>query len=81
MSSTAKTPTNRRDHSAGGCLTKHALSNLINGRSGVSPEMAIRLEKVFGGDAETWLRLQLNFDIWHARKNADRIRVERLVPA
>jgi addiction module HigA family antidote len=58
-------------------VTRQALSNLINGRAGVSPEMAIRLEKAFGGDAETWLRLQMNFDIWKARQHADEIHVER----
>src|SRR5438270_7197995 len=47
--------------SAAGALgvTRQALSNLINGYSGISPEMAIRLEKAFGGTAEGWLRMQL----------------------
>lgn len=58
-------------------VTRQALSNLINGRAGVSPEMAIRLEKAFGGDAETWLRLQMNFEMWNARRHEDKIRVER----
>jgi addiction module HigA family antidote len=58
-------------------VTRQTLSNLVNGRAGVSPEMAIRLEKAFGGDAETWLRLQMNFDIWNARQHEDEIDVER----
>jgi antitoxin HigA-1 len=58
-------------------VTRQTLSNLINGRAGVSPEMAIRLEKAFGGDAETWLRLQMNFDIWNARQHEHEIHVER----
>jgi antitoxin HigA-1 len=58
-------------------VTRQTLSNLVNGRAGVSPEMAIRLEKAFGGDAETWLRLQMNFDIWNARQHEDEIHVER----
>jgi addiction module HigA family antidote len=62
-------------------VTRQTLSNLINRRAGISPEMAIRLEKAFGSDAETWLRLQMNFDIWNARQREDEIRVERCVAA
>ena len=40
-------------------VTRQALNNLVNGKSGISPEMAIRLSKAFGGGAETWLRLAL----------------------
>jgi antitoxin HigA-1 len=58
-------------------ITRQALSNLINGHSGVSPEMAIRLEKAFGSTAEAWLRMQLNYDIWQARQRQDEIRVKR----
>jgi len=58
-------------------VTRQALSNLINGHSGVSPEMAIRLEKAFGSTAEAWLRMQLNHDIWQARQRQDEIRVKR----
>lgn len=44
--------------------------------------MAIRLEKAFGGSAETWLRLQMQYDLWQAEQRADRINVKRLpVPA
>jgi addiction module HigA family antidote len=62
-------------------VSRQALSNLINGHAGVTPEMAIRLEKAFGSDAETWLRLQMNHDIWQARQRADTIQVERYVLA
>ena len=48
---------------------------------GVSPEMAVRLSKAFGGSPEVWLRMQMNFDLWHAQQNADRIKVERYMPA
>ena len=44
-------------------VSRQALSNLINGHAGISPDMAIRLEKAFGSDAETWLSLQMNYDI------------------
>ena len=54
------------------------LSELVNGRSGISPEMAIRLDKAFGGGAETWYRLQAAYDLAQAMKNASRIQVERV---
>ena len=50
----------------------------MNGRSGISPEMAIRLDKAFGGGAETWYRLQAAYDLAQAMKNASRIQVERV---
>jgi addiction module HigA family antidote len=62
-------------------VSRKTLSELVNGRSGVSPEMAVRLSKAFGGSPEVWLRMQMNFDLWHAQQNADRIKVERYVPA
>ena len=58
-------------------VSRQALSTLINERASISPEMAIRLEKAFGSTAETWLQMQTNFDIWHARQRADEIHVER----
>ena len=50
-------------------VTRATLSNLINGRSGVSPEMAIRLARAFGGSPETWLRLQMQYDLAQALRN------------
>jgi antitoxin HigA-1 len=58
-------------------VTRQALNNLVNGKSGVSPEMAIRLSKAFGSDAETWLRMQLSYDLAEARKNESHIKVRR----
>ena len=43
-------------------VTRQTLNNLVNGKSGISADMAIRLDKAFGGDAETWLRLQMAYD-------------------
>ena len=65
---------------AGLGVTRKALSELLNGRSGVSPEMAIRLSKAFGSSAETWLRLQLQYDLWQAEQRADALHVQRLAP-
>jgi len=60
-------------------VTRQALNNLVNGKSGISPEMAIRLDKAFGGGAETWLQMQMNYDLWHAKQRARRIKVKRMV--
>jgi addiction module HigA family antidote len=49
-------------------VTRQALNNLVNGHAGISPEMAIRLEKVFGGTAEQWLRVQTAYDLAEARQ-------------
>ena len=62
-------------------VSRRALSALLNGRAGVSPEMAVRLSKVFGSSARHWMKLQMDYDLWHAEQNADSIEVERLVPA
>ena len=58
-------------------VSRQALNNVVNGKSGISPEMAIRLTKAFGGTEETWLRMQLAFDLAAARKDADKIKVRR----
>ena len=44
-------------------ITRQQLHNIVAGRSGVTPEMAIRFEKTFGGTADTWLRMQVNYDL------------------
>jgi addiction module HigA family antidote len=59
-------------------VTRQALNNLVNGKSGISPEMAIRLEKAFGSTADTWLRMQLAYDLAQARKKAKSIKIKRL---
>jgi addiction module HigA family antidote len=62
-------------------VSRKQLSDVVNGRAGISPEMAIRLDKAFGGGAETWYRLQAAYDLAQAMKRADRIKVKRLSPA
>src|SRR2546425_11577158 len=62
-------------------VTRQALNNLVNGKAAISPEMAIRLDKAFGGGAETWLRLQAAYDLAQAAKYADKIKVKRVVAA
>lgn len=51
-------------------VTRQALNNVVNGRAGISPEMAIRLVKAFGGEEETWLQLQMAYDLAQARKRS-----------
>ncbi len=62
-------------------VSRKQLSDIVNCRSGISPEMAIRLDKAFGGGAETWYRLQSAYELAQAMEKADRIKVERLSPA
>ena len=50
-------------------VTRQTLNNLVNGESGISADMAIRLDKAFGGGAETWLRLQMAYDLAQARQH------------
>jgi addiction module HigA family antidote len=58
-------------------VTRHALNNVVTGKSGISPEMAIRLTKAFGSTEETWLRMQLAYDLAEARKDESEIKVRR----
>jgi antitoxin HigA-1 len=58
-------------------VTRQALNNVVNGKADISPEMAIRLSKAFGSTAETWLQMQLAFDLAEARRNEHRINVRR----
>lgn len=62
-------------------VTRKALSELLNGRSGISPEMALRLSKAFGSSAEMWLGLQLDYDLAQLRSKAGKIRVQKFAPA
>jgi antitoxin HigA-1 len=63
-----------------GISRKH-LSQLLNGHMGISPEMAIRLSMAFDTSAESWLRQQLYYDLWHAEKGRDNLHVEKLTAA
>ena len=60
-------------------VSRKQLSSLVNCRSGISPEMAIRLDKAFGGGAEMWYSLQADYDFAQAMQRADEIKVERVV--
>jgi addiction module HigA family antidote len=60
-------------------VTRQNLNNLLNGKSGISPEMAIRLSKAFGSRAEVWLGLQMEYDLAKAQKTAGKIKVTRVM--
>jgi len=57
-------------------VTRQTLNNLVSGKSGISADMAIRLGKAFGGGAETWLRLQMAYDLTLARQREGEIKVK-----
>ena len=61
-------------------IQRQTLNNLVNGKAGISPEMSIRLSKAFGSSPEVWLGVQMEYDLAQARKNADRIKVQRITP-
>ena len=60
-------------------VSRFTLSELVNGKRGISPEMAVRLSKAFGASAESWLAQQAQYDL--AQVNQERIKVKRLEPA
>jgi len=60
-------------------VTRNTLSELVNEKRGISPEMAVRLEKAFGGSAQGWLVQQAQYDLAHVHR--DRIKLKRLEPA
>jgi addiction module HigA family antidote len=62
-------------------VSRKQLSDVLNGHSGISPEMAIRLDKAFGGGADTWFRLQAAYDLAQAMKKASAIKVRRIARA
>ena len=66
---------------AGLGVSRKALSELLNGRSGISPDMAIRLSRAFGGSPESWLVQQMQYDLWRALEHADDIKVEAFAAA
>ena len=62
-------------------VSRKALSSIVNGRAGISPEMAVRLSMAFNTSAESWLNQQLQYDLWHAEKNRARLHVVKLSAA
>ena len=62
-------------------VSRKALSSILNGRAGISPEMAVRLSMAFDTSAESWLNQQLQYDLWHAERTRKRLHVAKLSAA
>jgi addiction module HigA family antidote len=60
-------------------VTRVALSRVLNGKAGVSADMALRLAAALGGSAQSWLHLQANFDLWNAEKSLKKV-VSKIKP-
>jgi addiction module HigA family antidote len=58
-------------------VSRRTLSALLNGHAGISPDMAIRLSKAFGRSPESWLQLQLQYDLWQAEQRSGTIKVKQ----
>lgn len=61
-------------------MTRQQLHNVIAGRSAITPEMAYRLEQAIGGAPDTWMRMQVNYDMAQVRARASTIKVARIAP-
>ncbi len=62
-------------------VSRKTLSSILNGRAGISPEMAIRLSIAFDTTAESWLNQQVQYDLWQAERRRKKLRVARLSAA
>ena len=62
-------------------VSRKTLSGILNGRAGISPEMAVRLSLAFGTTAESWMNQQVQYDLWHAERNRKKLHVVRLSAA
>lgn len=62
-------------------VSRKTLSAILNGRAGISPEMAVRLSLAFGTTAESWMNQQVQYDLWHAERGRKKLRVTRLSAA
>jgi len=62
-------------------VSRKTLSAILNGRAGISPEMAIRLSLAFGTTPESWLNQQLQYDLWRAGRTLKKLHVRNLVAA
>ena len=62
-------------------VSRKTLSSILNGRAGISPEMAVRLSIAFNTSAESWLNQQLQYDLWNAERKRKRLHVAKLAAA
>ena len=59
-------------------VSRKTFSAILNGRAGISPEMAVRLSIAFGTSAESWLSQQTQYDLWHVEQRRKKLRVRKL---
>ncbi len=59
-------------------ISRKTLSSIVNGRAGISPEMAVRLSIAFSTSAESWMNQQTQYDLWHAEQNREKLDVKQL---
>jgi len=59
-------------------VSRKTLSAILNGRAGISPEMAVRLSIAFGTSSESWLNQQVQYDLWHAEQRRKVLKVAKL---
>ena len=62
-------------------VSRKTLSSILNGRAGISPEMAIRLSIAFDTSPESWLNQQSQYDLWQAEQNRESLKVRKLSAA
>ena len=62
-------------------VSRKTLSSILNGRAGISPEMALRLSKAFNTSPESWLNQQVQYDLWQAKKTSNDLKVKKLYAA
>ncbi|MBW1814748.1 MAG: HigA family addiction module antidote protein [Deltaproteobacteria bacterium] len=62
-------------------VARKTLSSILNGHSGISPEMAIRLAKAFDTSAESWLNQQVQYDLWEAEQHTKKLKIQKLIAA
>ena len=62
-------------------VSRKTLSSILNGRAGISPEMAVRLSLAFGTTAESWMTQQVQYDLWHVERRRKTLRVAKLSAA
>jgi len=62
-------------------VSRKTLSGILNGRAGISPEMAVRLSLAFGTSAESWMNQQTQYDLWHVERRRKKLHVTKLSAA
>jgi addiction module HigA family antidote len=62
------------------CVSYPRLNEIVHGKRGVTPDTALRLERMFGLEASTWLNIQRDYDLWHAMRSPAAAELDRIRP-